>query len=699
MTGTLRPREIGTDRVRVDAPAKVRGAATYAVEQPVERAAYLYPLRATVARGRVAAVDATEAEALDGVLLVMTHLNAPRLASTDDGELTILQSNGVAFRGQLLGAVVAETSEVARHAAELVRIDYDVHDHDTELRADRDDLYVPGVVNPDQDSVADDGGVDEALAGAAVQVDRTYATPMEHNNPMEPHACIALWEALSEERPRLTLWDSTQGAHKVRTTLAPVLGLDPEHVRVVSPYVGGGFGSKGLPHAHNVLAALAARMLPGRAVRFALTRQQMFELAGYRTPTIQRVRLGADPDGRLVALSHEAVEQTARVKEFAEQTTVISRVMYDVDHRRSTHRLAALDVPVPSWMRAPGEAPGSFGLESAMDELADACGIDPVELRVRNEPARDPETGRPWSSRHLVECLRLGAERFGWSARQAPGARREGDRLVGLGVAAATYPGFTMPGSAASVTYRGEGRYDVRIGAADIGTGTWTTLAQIAADALRCSYDRVHLEIGDTALPTATVEGGSSGMSSWGSTVVAAAEAFREQHGTEPAVGDTATASAPASPPDAERYAVHSFGAHFVEARVDVDTGEVRVPRMLGVFSCGRIVNPRTARSQLIGGMTFGLSMALHERSVLDHRLGHVVTRDLVDYHVPVNADVGELDVVWLDEQDEHANPMGTKGIGEIGIVGAAAAVANAVHNATGIRVRDLPITPDRLLS
>jgi xanthine dehydrogenase YagR molybdenum-binding subunit len=630
---------------------------------------------------------------------VMTHLNAPRLASTDDGELTILQSNGVAFRGQLLGAVVAETSEVARHAAELVRIDYDVHDHDTELRADRDDLYVPGVVNPDQDSVADDGGVDEALAGAAVQVDRTYATPMEHNNPMEPHACIALWEALSEGGPRLTLWDSTQGAHKVRTTLAPVLGLDPEHVRVVSPYVGGGFGSKGLPHAHNVLAALAARMLPGRAVRFALTRQQMFELAGYRTPTIQRVRLGADTDGRLVALSHEAVEQTARVKEFAEQTTVISRVMYDVDHRRSTHRLAALDVPVASWMRAPGEAPGSFGLESAMDELADACGIDPVELRVRNEPARDPETGRPWSSRHLVECLRLGAERFGWSARKAPGARREGDRLVGLGVAAATYPGFTMPGSAASVTYRGEGRYDVRIGAADIGTGTWTTLAQIAADALRCSYDRVHLEIGDTALPTATVEGGSSGMSSWGSTVVAAAEAFRQQHGTEPAVGDTTTASAPASPPDAERYAVHSFGAHFVEARVDVDTGEVRVPRMLGVFSCGRIVNPRTARSQLIGGMTFGLSMALHEKSVLDHRLGHVVTRDLVDYHVPVNADVGELDVVWLDEQDEHANPMGTKGIGEIGIVGAAAAVANAVHNATGIRVRDLPITPDRLLS
>ncbi|MDX6301590.1 MAG: xanthine dehydrogenase YagR molybdenum-binding subunit [Nocardioidaceae bacterium] len=694
MSDLLTPREIGEDRVRVDAAAKVRGAATYAFEQPVDDPAYLYPVRATVARGRVTGFDTAAAEALDGVLLVLTHLNAPRLASTDDGELTILQSNGVAFRGQLIGGVVAETSEIARHAAELVRVEYDEHEHDTELRADRDDLYQPGTVNPDQDTTTDDGGVDRALATAAVTVDHTYSTPMEHNNPMEPHACVAIWE----DGPRLTLYDSTQGAHGVRTTLAPILGLDPEHVRVISPYVGGGFGSKGMPHAHNVLAVLAAQLVPGRPVKMALTRQQMFELAGYRTPTIQRVRLGADRDGRLLALSHEAAEQTARVKEFAEQTTVVSRVMYAAEHRRTTHRLAALDVPVPSWMRAPGEAPGMYGLESAMDELADACGIDPVELRVRNEPEKDPETGRPWSSRRLVECLRRGAERFGWDDRRPPGSRREGDWLVGMGVASATYPGFTMPGSVASVTYRGEGRYDVRIGAADIGTGTWTTLAQIAADALGCPFECVHLEIGDTALPMATVEGGSSGMSSWGSTVVAAARTFRDKFGEDPGVGDSVSDSAPQKLPDAKKLAVHSFGAHFVEARVNVDTGEVRVPRMLGVFSCGRIVNPRTARSQFIGGMTFGISMALHEASVMDHRLGHIATRDLVDYHVPVNADVGDLEVLWLDEPDEHANPMGTKGIGEIGIVGSAAAVANAVHNATGIRVRDLPITPDKLV-
>jgi xanthine dehydrogenase YagR molybdenum-binding subunit len=691
---TLTARSVGEARTRVDGRAKVRGEATYAFEQPVENPAYLYPLTSTVARGRVVDIDASRAEALDGVLVVMTHLNAPRLSSTEDGEYTILQSNGVAFRGQLIGGVVAETSEVARHAAELVRVEYDVHAHDTELRADRDDLYEPGEVNPDQETTTEDGSVEAALARAAVVVDHTYSTPMEHNNPMEPHATVAVWE----DGPRLRLYDSTQGAHGVRSTLAPIFGLDPEHVTVVSPYVGGGFGSKGLPHAHNVLVSLAARMLPGRPVKLALTRQQLFTLAGYRTPTIQRVRLGADTDGRLVALSHEAVEQTSRIKEFAEQTTVVSRVMYAAETRRTTHRLAALDVAVPSWMRAPGEAPGMYGLESAMDELADACGIDPIELRIRNEPDKDPETGRPWSSRHLVECLRQGADRFGWSARRPHGQRREGDWLVGLGVASATYPGFSMPGSVAEIHYRGDGRYAVRIGAADIGTGTWTTLAQIAADAIGCPFECVELEIGSTDLPKATVEGGSAGLSSWGSTVVAAAQAFRDEHGAEPSVGDRTRASAPEELPDAEKYAVHSFGAHFVEVRVNADTGEVRVPRMLGMFSCGRIVNPRTARSQFIGGMTFGISMALHEHGVIDHHLGHVVTRDLVDYHIPVNADIGDLQVGWLDEVDEHANVLGAKGIGEIGIVGAAAAVASAVHNATGIRVRDLPITPEKLL-
>jgi xanthine dehydrogenase YagR molybdenum-binding subunit len=693
MTVTETHTSVGTPVTRIDGEAKVLGLAKYASEQVVENPAYLHPVQATVARGRVTEIDVSAAEALEGVLLVLTHLNAPGLADTSDQEYAVLQSPDVAFRGQLVGAVVAESPEIARHGAELVRVTYDQHEHDTELREDHPDLYEPGTVNPSFPADTDEGGVDRALAAAAFAVDQRYTTPMEHNNPMEPHACTALWQ----DGPQLTVYDSTQSVHGVRTRLAGVFGLDPEAIRVVSPYVGGGFGSKGMPHAHNILVVLAAQSIPGRPVKLVLTRQQMFTLVGYRTPTLQRVRLGADAQGRITAVSHEAVEQTSRIKEFAEQTTVGTRSMYAGDARRTTHRLVPLDVAVPSWMRAPGEAPGMFGLESAMDELAEVVGLDPVELRVRNDPESDPETGLPWSSRHLVECLHVGAARFGWDLRRAPGSRREGDWLVGLGMASSTYPAYLMPGNTAAVSYGGHGHYSVRIGAADIGTGSWTALTQIAADALGMPFDRVHVELGDTALPKATVEGGSAGLASHGSAILLAAQAFRAEHGTAPETG--AVTEATTVPPGEPEYATHSYGAQFVEARVNVDTGEVRVPRMVGVFSCGRIVNPRTARSQLVGGMVWGLSMALHEKSVVDHVLGHVVTHDLADYHVPSHADVGDIDVSWLEEEDPHANPLGAKGIGEIGITGTAAAVANAVHNATGRRVRDLPITPDRLLT
>lgn len=332
-----------------------------------------------------------------------------------------------------------------------------------------------------------------------------------------------------------------------------------------------------------------------------------------------------------------------------------------------------------------------------MDELAERCGLDPVELRVRNEPERDPESGKPWSGRHLIECLRTGSERFGWDRRASAGTRRKGDWKIGLGVASSTYPVFGGPGSEAEVQALADGSYAVRIGAADIGTGTWTALTQIAADALGLPTEAVRLEIGDTALPLATVAGGSSGITSWGSTVVTAVRAFRERHGENPPPGARERAKTPKNP-DRDRYAMHAFGAHFVEAWVNADTGEVRVPRMLGVFSAGRVINPLTARSQFLGGIVMGLSMALFEESVFDHGTGHVVNHDFVDYHIPSCADVRDLDAVWLDEHDPHANPMGSRGIGEIGIVGSPAAVVNAVFNATGIRVRDLPVTPDKLL-
>jgi xanthine dehydrogenase YagR molybdenum-binding subunit len=424
----------------------------------------------------------------------------------------------------------------------------------------------------------------------------------------------------------------------------------------------------------------------------------MFTLVGYRTPTIQRIRLGADRDGRLQAISNQVVEQTSRIKEFAEQTGVPTRIMYASPNRLTTHRLAPLDVPVPSWMRAPGECPGMFAPEVAMDELAELCDLDPIELRVRNEPERDPDTGNPWSTRRLVDCLREGAERFEWGQRDpAPASVHRGDWLIGYGVASSTYPVNRMPGSAARISFGDDDVYTVQIGSSDIGQGTWTALAQIAADALSVSMEQITLEIGDTSFPSATVAGGSSGITSWGSAIVAAAESFREQFGSDPSTGDEATAETPENE-DEENFAMHAFGAQFAEVHVHADIGEIRVPRMLGMFDAGRIINPRLARSQFIGGMTMGLSMALHENSVIDPRFGHVVNHDFAEYHIPVNADVRDIDAYWLDGHDPHTNPMGSKGIGEIGIVGAAPAIANAIYNATGIRIRDLPITADKLL-
>ncbi len=424
----------------------------------------------------------------------------------------------------------------------------------------------------------------------------------------------------------------------------------------------------------------------------------MFSLVGYRTPTIQRVRLGAGEDGRLTAIAMDVIEQTSRIKEFAEQTATPTRMMYAAPNRSTSHRLAALDVPVPSWMRAPGECPGMFGPEVALDELALLCGLDPVEMRIRNEPEVEPESGKPFSTRNLVACLEEGGRRFGWERRDpTPGAREEGGWLVGTGVASSTYPTYRMPGSAATVRLGPGGRYEVEIGAADIGTGAWTVLSQIAADALGVPVEDVDLRIGDSALPPASVAGGSSGTTSWGATIVEAARAFREAHGDDPEEGDEARGETPRNP-EVKKFAMHAFGAQFADVRVNVDTGEIRVHRLLGVFAAGRIVNPLTARSQFIGGMTMGLSMALHEQSVVDPRFGHVVNHDLAEYHIASHADVASIEATWIDEHDPHVNPIGSKGIGEIGIVGTAAAIVNASHHATGIRVRDLPVMADKLL-
>src|ERR1700712_150309 len=583
-------REIGADHERREGPAKVTGTAPYAAEHPFADPAYAHAVQATIARGRITAIDTTAAAAVPGVLAVVTHEDAERLGSDEDQELWILQSPEVGFRGQFVAVVVADSAEAAREAAELVAVDYDQDDHDVILRADHPDLYAPEQVNPSFPTDTQEGDPDARLAEAAVTVDATYTTPANHNNPMEPHTTVARWDP---EAGHLTLHDSTQSVHQVRETIAPLFGLDVEQVSVIAPHIGGGFGSKGTPHAHNVLAVLAARAVPDRDVKLPLPRQMLFSVAGYRTPTVQRLQLGATRDGELVAITHDVWEQTSKIKEFAEQTAVSTRSMYASPSRRTTHRLAPLDVPVPSWMRAPGENPGMYAGESAVDELAIALGMDPVELRIRNEPDVDPETGNPFSSRNLVACLRLGAERFGWAERDHAPSRKPGrDGLLhGTGVAASVYPVNRMPGSEAAIDVLPDGRFRVRIGAVDIGQGTWTALAQVAADALAAPLDRIELQIGDTALPHASVAGGSSGITTWGTAVFEAARNLTAAHGHRPDAGASATGSAPENAAE-EDYAMYAYGAQFVAVAVDPDTGEIIVPRALGIFAAGRLAVP-----------------------------------------------------------------------------------------------------------
>jgi xanthine dehydrogenase YagR molybdenum-binding subunit len=688
-------RAIGVPLDRIDGPKKVTGTAPYAFEHTLDEVAYAFPVQSTIARGRIVSFDTRAAQAIPGVLAVLTYENAPRLQPHSRAELAVLQSNAVAYRGQFVALVVAETLEVARQAADTVVVHYEEQSHSVVLNADSNDLYKPDHVNPAYETDTSSGDVEAALASAAVSIDHTYTTPAYHNNPLEPHATVARWGS-----DGVTLYDSNQGSHMIRDIVAQVFALEPERVRVISPYVGGGFGSKGTAHPHVILTVMAAQVV-GRPVKFALTRQHMFAVAGYRTPTIQRIRLGADNDGRLTAIAHDVVEQTSTLQEFAEQTALATRMMYAAPNRSTTHRLARLDVPTPAWMRAPGECPGMYALESAMDELAIACRLDPIELRIRNEPDIDPETGHPFSSRGLVACLREGAQRFGWQSRNpTPGNHADGRWLIGSGVAASTYPTRRRP-STATVRVNHEGHYSVLIDASDIGTGAWTILTQIAADALETSVERVHLEIGDTQLPQASLAGGSMGTASWGTAIVGAARKLRarlqEEHGVIPTGGLEATYEGEENP-EAKRFAMHAFGAQFAEVRVNRDTGEVRVPRLLGVFAVGHIMNAKLARSQLLGGMTMGLSMTLHEESVMDSRFGDYVNHDFAEYHIATNADVGSIDIAWIDEDDPYINPMGAKGIGEIGIVGTAAAIANAVYSATGVRIRDLPITLDKLL-
>ncbi|MFI1422448.1 xanthine dehydrogenase family protein molybdopterin-binding subunit [Streptomyces sp. NPDC020731] len=689
---------VGTAHTRVEGRDKVTGAARYAGEIPFAGLAHGWLVLSTVARGRILPVDTEPVLGMPGVLTVLHHGNAPRLdidyigmlGVPPDPTAAVFQNDRVPHAGWPVALVVAETSEQAREAAESLVVTYGQEPHDIELSADRPDAYP---VDGHMPAVTEKGDLEAELAASAHVVDVEYTTPEEHHGMMEPHAATARWDG-----GRLEIVDSNQGTTWVADEISRMFSLDASAVRVRSEHIGGGFGSKGV-RAHQVSAVMAATALQ-RPVRVVLTRRQMFSLTGYRSPTAQRVRLGADSDGRLRALDHRSLSQTSTVWEFVEPSAGVARVMYDADAHRTSNEVVRLDVPSPTWMRGPGEAPGSFALEAALDELAERCGIDPIELRLRNEPERGPVSGLPFAGRNLAACFREGARRFGWAGRDPrPGTRREGRWLLGTGTAAASFPSGALP-STAAVTAEADGTYTVRIAAADIGTGARTALTLVAADALGVATDRVRVRIGDSDFGPAGIAGGSMGTRSWAWAVTAAAEELRDRlvpGGVVPPEGITVRSDTTAALGALAQKERHSFGAQFAEVAVDVTTGEVRVRRMLGIFAAGRIVNPLTARGQLVGGMTWGISMALHEEAVRDRASGGLYGADLAGYHVATHADVPTVEADWVDDPDPD-DPVGIKGIGEVGIVGAAAAVANAVWHATGVRHRSLPIRPDRVL-
>ena len=730
---------------RVDGSLKVTGAATYAYEYDAgPRTTYGHIVGATIACGRVAGIDASAAERVPGVLHVMTCRNAPRQASFGPAGATgaeaknrftfarpCLSDDRVRFFGEPVALMVAETLEQARGAAALISIRYERDEGAFDFDAGLAVASKPDTVNGQRETDTAFGDLEAAMTHAPVTVDAQYRTPYQKHNAMEPHAAIAAWDG-----EVLTLHTSTQSVPSVRQAVAKTLGIGREQIRVLSAFVGGGFGGKIAVQPEAILAALAARRL-GRPVKVAQTRQQLFATVGHRPEMVHRLRLAADRDGTLQGYGHEVWMQTARHEEFAEQVAAPGRSLYAAPNRLSRHRLVPMDVTAGDTMRAPGEASGLLAVECAMDELAHQLGIDPVVLRVRNEPALDPERGVPFSTRSLVRCLEEGARRFGWVDRPAPPAsRREGRHLIGYGVAAGIRANLLRPGKAAAIL-TADGRLSARLGMTDIGTGTYTILTQVAADELGLPAKDVTVVLGDSNDPENFGSGGSVGAASSAIAVRNACAALRRTlvtlattHEDSPLLGATGDANCSAgrlqignrSEPlgslisriapagltaegshdgagqSYKDFSQNSFGAQFAEVAVDADTAEVRVRRMLGVFAAGRIFNARTAHSQLVGGMIWGIGGALLEEGLLDRRYGQFMNDDLAEYHVAVNADAPDIQAVILDEDDQQANAFGTKGIGELGICGAGAAVANAVFNATGVRVRDFPITLDKLL-
>lgn len=735
---------VGKPTSRVDGRAKVTGAAKYAAEYNVPGLVYGVVVSSAIAKGKITRIEATDALRLPGVLQVFTHENSPQLAQSDDSyrddvsppgsPFRPLYGNEIKYSAQPVALVVANSLELARYAASIVRVEYESEAHATDLNEEREKAYQPKPREYLPTPPDPRGNAEKAFAEAAVQLEAEYRAPVEHHNPMEPFATTVV----RDENGRLSVYDKTQGVQNVQNYLCNVFGYSKEDLRVISPFVGGGFGSGLRPVYQVFLAVLAARELK-RSVRVSLTRQQMFSFT-HRPATWQRVVLGAAVDGTLEAVIHEAIAETSRFEDYTENVVNWSGLLYRCDNVKLGYRVVQLDLYTPDFMRAPGAVWGLYALECAMDELAFKAGIDPIQMRLKNYSEKDQIEDKPFSSKELRACYRLGAERFGWAGRNPrPRSMREGDTLIGWGMASGMWDAFHVTADAKAVL-SADGKLTVSSATSDIGTGTYTIMTQIAAETLGLPIEDVTFRLGDSSLSISPVEGGSWTASTVGSAVKAVCEKIQKKlfqlarkidgspladskpdemmfidgqirsrndpslavpiieamrHGGLGAIEEKASA---VHTPKEMQYSRFTHSAMFAEVKIDQDLGTVRVTRVVSAVAGGRILNPKTARSQVLGSIVLGIGTALEEESMIDHTFGRFMTHNLADYHVPVNADVHDIEVIFVPEQDEVVNPLGAKGLGEIGIVGVAAAIANAVFHATGKRIRDLPITLDKLL-
>lgn len=726
---------------RVEGPAKVTGHAAYPTDVKIENLAQAVMILSTIAKGRITGVDISAAEKVPGVIKILTHQNAPKLPYSQPKErpvveprgggqpLKVLQNDEVMFNGQPIGVVIADTLEQAELAAALVKFTYEQEAAVTNI-----EVELEKAIKPQNEKEPSRGDVQKAFATAEVSIEQTYTIAAEYHAQIGPFATVAQWDG-----SHLTIYDSTQWVGNVRDYVALTFGMDKQNIEVLSRFVGGAFGSGLRTWPHVILAVMAAQAT-NRPVKLQVTRSQAFTSQGYRPHSIQTMKLAATKQGKLQAISHTVTTETSSYEDYFEIITQASSMLYTCPNFQGEYRLSKLNLSTPGPMRAPGEVTGAYAIECAMDELAYQVGIDPLELRLLNYAETDPSKNIPWSSKSLRECYQKGAAKFGWSKRNPqPRSMRDGRYLVGWGMATGTYPARRSP-AAACVRLLADGTIEARSATHEFGTGTYTAMSLIAAEAMGVEIGKVRFALGDTAYPTAPESGGSLTLASVGSAVQAAAAATKSKlfelvsadrdsplHGiatdqltvengrvfakTDKSKGETYVeilarhhldqleATVEAKPGDeSQKYSMHSFSALFCEVYVDPDLGEVKLKRFVGAFAAGRIVSYKTAHSQITGGIVGGVGMALTEQRELDHHLNRIMNTNLADYLVPVNPDIPPLDAFFVDEQDEHVNPLGAKGVGELGIVSVAAAIANAVYHATGKRIRDLPITPDKLL-